>query len=105
MTSNMTMMTHLTSWPASTVPTPILPMLPPPPHAWEIAARIPDPMRPHATIGENGILYDVVAYDQGDVHVQISLDDVPPRVVDTLRERLIQALCEEGFRRVDVECL
>ncbi|MFS3129667.1 hypothetical protein ACLM5J_14805 [Nocardioides sp. Bht2] len=98
-------MTYLTGWSAPTMSAPTLPMLPPPPHAWEIAARIPDPIRPHATIAENGILYDVVAYDQGDVHVQISLADLPPRAVDTLRERLIQALCEEGFRRVDVECL
>lgn len=98
----MTMMTNLTTWPAPTAP---LPMLPPPPRAWEIAARVPDPLRPQATIAENGILYDVLAYDQGDVHVQISLDDLPAAAVETLRERLIQELCDEGFRRVDVECI
>ncbi|GAA1095380.1 hypothetical protein GCM10009668_09280 [Nocardioides dubius] len=98
----MTMMTHLTSWPA---PSMSLPTLPPPPRAWEIAARVRDPSRPQATIAENGILRDVLAYDQGDVHVQISLDQLPATAVEALRERLVQALCEEGFRRVDVECV
>jgi len=97
----MTMMTHPSTWTAPTVP---MPVLPPQPQAWEIAARVPDPRQPQTTIADNGILYDVIAYDQGDVHVQISSDRLPHSMVEALRERLVQALCDEGFRRVDVEC-
>lgn len=81
-----------------------MPILPPQPRAWEIAAGVPDPRQPRETIADAGILHDVVAYDQGDVHVQISSGQLPRTVVDTVRDLLVQALLEQGFRRVDVEC-
>lgn len=81
-----------------------MPLLPPQPRAWEIAAGVPDPRQPRETIADAGILHDVVAYDQGDVHVQISPGQLPHAVVDTVRDLLVQALLEQGFRRVDVEC-
>ncbi len=98
MTSNMTMMTSLAgiSAPFHSAPKP---------RAWAIAARVPAPGCSGATLADLGILRDVVEYDQGDVHVQI-LTALTPRVTeDAIREHLVQALTEEGFRRVDVEAL
>lgn len=102
MTSNMTMMTSFTT-PWSTRPEGS--STAPPLRAWAIAARIPDPDHPRTTIAEHGILYDVVEYDQGDVHVQIAPESLRARSVEVLRDLLIRTLCEEGYRRVDVELL
>ncbi len=96
MTSNMTMMTSATS-----LRGPFLPA----PRAWGIASRVPVPGRSGATLADLGILRDVVEYDQGDVHVQITATADPRITDDAIRERLVRALTEEGFRRVDVEHL
>lgn len=96
MTSNMTMMTTPAAFAAPTAS---------PPRAWRIAARIPVPGRRGRTLADLGILRDVVEYDQGDVHVQVAAPDDPRITEDVVREHLVRALTEEGFRRVDVEHL
>src|SRR3954447_16489457 len=123
MTSNMTMMTRLTaSWAAAPTAQPRAPMTGPPmsaplaappdpvagesppgaARAWGIAARVRAPHHPHHTIADLGILRDVVQYDQGDVHVQICSEGQRERSVEVIRDCLVRALTEEGFRHVDV---
>lgn len=81
-----------------------IPLLPRP-RAWGIAARVAAPGRRGVTLADLGILHDVIEYDQGDVHVQILTAADPRITADAVTERLVRALTEEGFRRVDVEHL
>ena len=75
------------------------------PRAWRIAAQMPAPAARGATIGELGLLQDVVEYDQGDVHVQLL--PTPDRASwhEEVCDGLQSLLAEHGYRRVDVELL
>lgn len=71
--------------------------------AWTVAAHVPDPELPVVTIEDLGILRDVVEYDQGHVHVQITPTYSGCPAMETIREDLVTALSEAGFLSVHVE--
>ncbi|WP_162602254.1 hypothetical protein [Nocardioides daejeonensis] len=77
----------------------------PRPRAWRIAAQLPAPAARGATIGELGLLLDVVEYDQGDVHVQLSPAPARSAWHEEICDGLQRLLAEHGYRRVDVELL
>ncbi|WP_235737349.1 hypothetical protein [Nocardioides alcanivorans] len=77
----------------------------PRPRAWRIAAQLPAPAAHGATIGELGLLRDVVEYDQGDVHVQLCPTPERSSWHDEICDGLQRLLTEHGYRRVDIELL
>lgn len=74
-----------------------------PGRAWAVAATVVDPELPVVTIADLGILRDVTEHDQGSVHVQVTPTYSGCPAMETIREDLVSALMEAGFRHVDVE--
>ncbi|WP_276310143.1 1,2-phenylacetyl-CoA epoxidase subunit PaaD [Nocardioides speluncae] len=68
-----------------------------------MAAAVLDPELPVLTIGELGILRDVVEDDRGRVHVQITPTYSGCPAMETIREELVEALTRAGYWHVDVE--
>lgn len=71
--------------------------------AWSIAAAVPDPELPVVTIADLGILRDVTEHDQGSVHVRITPTYSGCPAMETIREDIVTALSEAGYRHVCVE--
>lgn len=71
--------------------------------AWGVAAAVLDPELPVLTIGELGILRDVVEDDRGRVHVQITPTYSGCPAMETIREDLVEALTRAGYWHVSVE--
>lgn len=71
--------------------------------AWQVAAGVPDPEIPVVTIEDLGILRDVTEDDMGRVHVQITPTYSGCPAMETIRQDIIDRLCLEGYRSVQVE--
>lgn len=71
--------------------------------AWGVAAAVLDPELPVLTIGELGILRDVVEDDRGRVHVQITPTYSGCPAMETIRTDLVEALTRAGYWHVSVE--
>lgn len=71
--------------------------------AWTVAAGVPDPELRDVTIADLGVLRDVTEYDQGAVHVRVTPTWPGADTMDAVRDELVTALSEAGYRRVDVE--
>lgn len=71
--------------------------------AWGVAAAVLDPELPVLTIGELGILRDVVEDDRGRVHVQITPTYSGCPAMETIRTDLVEALTRAGYWQVSVE--
>ena len=71
--------------------------------AWTIAAGVLDPELPVVTIADLGILRDVSEDDQGRVHVQVTPTYSGCPAMETIREDLLSAFADAGYRTVNVE--
>ena len=71
--------------------------------AWDIAAGVLDPELPVVTIADLGILRDVSEDDQGRVHVQVTPTYSGCPAMETIREDLLSAFADAGYRTVNVE--
>jgi ring-1,2-phenylacetyl-CoA epoxidase subunit PaaD len=71
--------------------------------AWHIAAAVLDPELPALTIGELGILRDVLADDMGRVHVQITPTYSGCPAMESISDDIVDALTMAGYLHVDVE--
>ena len=71
--------------------------------AWTIAASVLDPELPVVTIADLGILRDVSEDDQGRVHVQVTPTYSGCPAMETIREDLLSAFADAGYRTVHVE--
>ena len=69
--------------------------------AYQVAARVTDPELPMLTLADLGVLRDVTEED-GVVRVTITPTYSGCPAMDTMRDDLVHALHEAGYREVDV---